>query len=53
MSSLENISAGVQFPAGTRGFSLLHSFHTGSGAQQAYYPMGTSGYSPGRIAAGA
>jgi hypothetical protein len=28
-------------------FSVLHSVHTGSGADPASYPMGTGGSSPG------
>jgi hypothetical protein len=36
-------TAGVQFPARGKRFSLLHSVQTGSGAHPASYPMGTGG----------
>jgi hypothetical protein len=32
-------TVGVQFPAGRRDFSLLHSVQTGSGAHPASYPL--------------
>jgi hypothetical protein len=38
--------AGVQYPAGARDFSLVHSVETGSGAHPAY-PMGTKASFPG------
>jgi hypothetical protein len=37
---------GVQFPAGVRDFSLLHSGQTSSGAQSASYTMDTGGSFP-------
>jgi hypothetical protein len=39
--------ARVQFLAGVRDFSLLHSIQTDSGAHPAFYPMGTGGSFPG------
>jgi hypothetical protein len=39
--------AGVGFPAGTRGCSLLYSVQTGSGAHPATYQMGTGCFSAG------
>jgi hypothetical protein len=33
----------VQFPAGGREFSLLHSIHTGCGAHPASHPVGIGG----------
>jgi hypothetical protein len=33
-------TAGVQFPAWIRDFSLFHSVQTGSEAHSAFYPMG-------------
>jgi hypothetical protein len=42
---------GGLFPAGTRGFSLLHSIQNGSGACPASYSMGTVGFSTkGKVA---
>jgi hypothetical protein len=46
-SSVDIATAGVRFPTGVRDFSLLHSAHTGSGANRASYPMGTVGSFPG------
>jgi hypothetical protein len=43
-------TAGVQFPAGERDFSLLHSVQTGSEDHPPSYPMGTEGsFSRGKI----
>jgi hypothetical protein len=43
--------AWVRFQAGERGFSLLHSVQTGSGAHLASYSMDTEGVKrPGREA---
>jgi hypothetical protein len=46
-------TAGVQFPAGTRDFSLLHSVQTDSRAHPASYTRRTEGSFPGGKAAGA
>jgi hypothetical protein len=43
-------TAGVRFPTGAVGFSLLHSVRAGSGAS---YPVGTGTSLPGCKAAGA
>jgi hypothetical protein len=40
-------TARVRFPAKARGFSLLYSFRTGSGAHPASYPKGTGGKAEG------
>jgi hypothetical protein len=39
-------TSGVQFPAGARNVSLLHSGQVGSGAHPASYPMGVIGSFP-------
>jgi hypothetical protein len=46
-SSVGIATARVRFPAGIRDFSILHSAHTGSGANPASYPMSTGGSFPG------
>jgi hypothetical protein len=40
---LDNCEIRIWLPAGSRGFSLLYSVHTISGAHPASYPMGTWG----------
>jgi hypothetical protein len=47
------LEAAVRFPAGARGFSVLHSVQTGCGAHPASCKMGTGVSSPGGKAAGA
>jgi hypothetical protein len=44
-------TAGVQFLAGARDFSLLHVVQTGSGTHPASSPMGNCGSVPGGNAA--
>jgi hypothetical protein len=44
--------AGIRFPVVERDFSLVHSAQIGTGAQPAFYPMGTRNYLPGSKAAG-
>jgi hypothetical protein len=48
---LRNEGGGGLFPAGTRGFSLIHRNQTGSGACSASYLMGTVGsFTKGKVA---
>jgi hypothetical protein len=49
---LDDRGSGVRFPVGAGNFSLHHCFQNGSGAQPAYYPMGTGGSFPGGKASG-
>jgi hypothetical protein len=44
--SLVPVCCGIQFPAGTKYFSLLYSVQTGSETQSASDPMGTGGSLP-------
>jgi hypothetical protein len=50
---LDDRMIGDRFPAGAENFSLRHRVQTGSGAHPASYLMGTAGYFPGVLAAGA
>jgi hypothetical protein len=48
---LDDRCSRVRFPRGAGNFSLHHRVQNGSGAQPAFYPMGTGGSFPGSKAA--
>jgi hypothetical protein len=45
---LDDRGIGIRFQAWKRNFSLLHSFHIGSGAHLASYPMETRWFPQGK-----